>query len=374
MNARLTLTGVFITLGAVLFLRLAQPADAALYWFHGVRSKTISVCFVGTAVTTRLNRVQEILTDLKEFEYAANIRFNYLGACPSSVPQQNGNDYFDGDIRVVLSNVGYTLGSNAVPGIGCPMTSQPNSSWSNAPDDLAANRPCVYNLRLGDDNGNLRGGPPNSSPWLNHTLHEFGHALGLSHEHARTDENASCVPSTDGAYHTASGGFITPYDKDSVMHYQFTSASTPLCVQTGSNYSDAGFTNYDKLALHIMYPEDVRVAEYVGTTVIPAGSVLRLQSAWKARGANMSYAASNFVWQLNGVTESTTPDLIKTMNTPGTYTLSLTHTDFLGRSYSATGTVRVLVSATFNQQIGGPTAAQTALYFYYMTNLPLVTK
>lgn len=373
MKAPLKYIIVLAGLGVLLFWS-AQSTGAALYWFHGVRSKTISVCFVGTAVTTRPDRVQQILTHIKEYEYAANIAFNYLGKCPDSVPQSNGNDYYNGDIRVMIANVGIAWTTGPVPGKGCPMASQPGGSWSNAPDDLTPNRPCLYNLRLGDDTANLRTGVPNATPWLNHTLHEFGHAMGLAHEHARADENAGCVPSTIDEYHIANTGYITPYDKDSVMHYQFTVAETPTCVQTGSNYSDEGFTAYDKLALHIMYPEDVRVAEYVGSTVVQAGSTLQLQSAWKARGANMGFAAGNFIWQLNGVTESTTPDLIKVMNTPGTYPLSLTHTDFLGRSYSSLGTVRVLAPLTYNEQIAAPAAANGALYFFYSTSLPMVVK
>ena len=58
------------------------------------------------------------------------------------------------------------------------------------------------------------------------------------------------------------------------MHYQFTVAQTPTCVQTGSNYSDAGLTDCDKLTLHILYPEDSLTAEYVGTTVVRAGRTL----------------------------------------------------------------------------------------------------
>lgn len=374
MNARLTLTTVLVAAGMVLSLQAAQPADAALYWFHNVRSKNVTVCFVGNAVTTRLDRVQQVMSNLKLFEQAANVRFTYWGKCPASVPQLNGNDYYDGDIRVLLAGLDIPWTTGPVPGKGCPMTSAPASSWSNAPDDLVPNRPCLYNLQLGDDNGNLRTGVPNPTPWINHTLHEFGHALGLAHEHARADENAGCVPSTIGEYHVANTGYITPYDKDSVMHYQFTVAQTPTCVQTGSNYSDAGLTDYDKLALHIMYPEDTHWAEYVGTTVVEAGSALQLHSAWKVRGAYMSFAASNFVWKLDGVTESTTPDLVKTMNTPGTYALSLTHTDFLGRTYSSTGTVRVLSPASFDTQIAGPAAAQSALFFYYLTQMPLIMK
>lgn len=373
MKARLK---YIIVLGALaaLLLQAALPASAALYWFKSVRSKTISVCFVGTAVTGRPDRVQQILTHIKEFEYAANIRFNYWGQCPASVPQPNGNDYYDGDIRVMIANVGIAWTTGAVLGNGCPMTSQPGGSWSNGPDDLQPNRPCLYNLRLGDDDINLRTGLHNGTPWLNLTLHEFGHAMGLSHEHARADENAGCVPATNNEYHTANTGYMTPYDKDSVMHYQFTVAETPTCVQTGSNYSDQGFTNYDKLALHIMYPEDIHVAEYVGTTVVQTGSTLQLQSAWKARGANMGFVAGNFVWTLDAVTESTTPDLIKTVNTPGAYALSLTHTDFLGRTYSSSGKVRVLTPSAYNQQIAGPVAARSALYFYFTTYLPIIIK
>ncbi|HET7087860.1 MAG TPA: M12 family metallopeptidase [Anaerolineae bacterium] len=351
-----------------LLLAMVSHANAALYWFQGVRSKTISVCFVGTAVTTRPDRVQQILTYLKEFEYAANIRFNYLGQCPASIPQPDGHDYYDGDIRVMIPNAGLAWTTGPVLGNGCPMTSQPGGSWSNAPNDLGPNRACLYNLRLGDDG-------ENGVPYLNHTLHEFGHALGLSHEHARADENANCVPSTHGEYHIANTGYMTPYDKDSVMHYKFSPTETPSCVQTGSNYSYQGFTGYDKLALHIMYPEDTRVAEYVGTTVVRVGDTLRLQSDWKARGANMNFVATNFVWKLNGITESTTPDLIKTMNVPGAYALSLTYTDFLGRNYSATGTVYVMDAATYTNAAALSASVSPALMTtLFATNLPIIVK
>ena len=377
MNARRIRAGLLVALGVLLAFQSAQPAQAGLYWFNGVRSKTVTVCFVGTAVTTRLDRVQQVMTFIKQFEYAANVRFTYLGACPASVPQQNGNDFFDGDVRVLLLDVGIPWIAGTVPGIGCKATS-PNtsSSWSNAPDDLIPNRPCLYNLRLGDDTANLRTGIPNPTPWLNHTLHEFGHALGLAHEHARTDENAGCVPSTISEYHTVSSGFMTPYDKNSVMHYQFTVAETPTCVQTGSNYSDAGLTDYDKLTLHILYPEDSLTAEYVGTTVVRAGGTLSLRSAWEARGANMSFVANSFVWKIDGVTRSTTPDLNMVMSSPGAHTLGLTYSDFLGRNYSASGTVRVLTSAGYEQQIAGPVAATGSLTFdlFDSTYLPFLAR
>src|SRR5262249_13145717 len=155
----------------------------------------ITLCFVGNAVTARPDRVTQILAYIKEYEYAANIRFTNLGACPASLPQPDGRDSFDGDIRVVIPNTSVNA-LGPVPGTGCRMFLDKNGvydhknddwgSWSNAPNDLSTNRSCLYNLKLGDD-------PWNGTPYLNHTLHEFGHALGLSHEHQRADIVGSSV-------------------------------------------------------------------------------------------------------------------------------------------------------------------------------------
>src|SRR5262249_41694701 len=146
---------------AVLLLsRAATQTSASVYWNAGLRSNPISVCFVGDAVTARPDRVQQILTYIERFEYAANIRFNPLGACPPSVTQPDGNDYYDGDVRVVIPGINVS-GAGPVPGIGCPMFRDQNGaynggndgwgSWSNAPNDLPINRPCLYNVKLGDD-------------------------------------------------------------------------------------------------------------------------------------------------------------------------------------------------------------------------------
>jgi hypothetical protein len=61
-------------LGALLTAS-SRPAQAALWWFHGVRDKQISVCFAGNAVSVRPDRVREIVGHLQHFEYAANIQF-----------------------------------------------------------------------------------------------------------------------------------------------------------------------------------------------------------------------------------------------------------------------------------------------------------
>ncbi len=349
----------------------AETADAALYWFHGVRDDVVTVCFVGDAVTSRPDRVDEVLRTLREFEYSANVRFDYLGSCPASQVQPNGDDYFAGDIRVALPNTAGTKvptwtgpgGTGPVPGKGCPMfvgvdgkycgsNCSKNAhndgwtSWSNAPDDLAANRACLYNLKLGDD-------PWNAAPYVNHTLHEFGHALGLAHEHTRDDvEAATC--SERGYGGDAAEGHLTPYDRRSVMHYLF-----PTCAISG-NYDYTGLSEYDRLGLHILYPEADRHAEYVGATIRPAGSTVMLRSGWEVRGANLAFVATNFRWVVNNATHNSAD--LSVLLPPGNYPFQYSYTDFLGRSYSVGGTIKVLTADEYGRLIAATRAAQLPLY------------
>jgi hypothetical protein len=334
---------------------LAPSASrAGLYWEQGVRSKSVSVCFVGNAPSLRAARVAQIEQYLREYEYAANVKFKFLGDCPAATHQANGNDFYDGDIRVVIPNVNVS-GTGLVPGKGCQDFIENGSynhkndgwgSWSNAPNDLTPNRACVYNLKLGDD-------PWNDTPYLNHTLHEFGHALGLSHEHARNDvDKAHCTAKDYGG--NVSDGHITIYDKLSVMHYAF-----PTCGIEG-NYGYSGLSAMDRLSVHIMYPEEKQVAEFVGTTVIPSTNVLSLVSAWRSRGADMNFAASNFSWSVSG-TQVGTGASVDTKLSPGDYTLAISHKDFLGRSYSYSGPVHVLAPKDYARFAASVTSAQSAL-------------
>lgn len=320
-------------------LLLPGMAGAGLYWQQGVRSSTISVCFVGDALSSRPDRVAQIVEYIGDFELYANIRFNFLGTCPASVPQ-GGMDWFGGDIRVVIPNTSVNA-VGMVPGNGCPMFGGAaaydggNSnwgSWSNAPNDLTANRPCQYNLKLGDD-------PWNATPYRSHTLHEFGHALGLSHEHARAD--ATC-PGPGGE----STGYLTPYDTASVMHYQF------LSCGVDGNYSHSGFSGYDKLALRILYPEAGRPAQIRGRKVVQTGETVSLQFGWRADGAHMPFVVQSMQWSVDGAPESTSWDFAKSFATPGIRIVTLSVVDFLGRVHNGTAEVRVLSPQAMDALIG----------------------
>jgi len=183
---------------------------------------------------------------------------------------------------------------------------------------------------------------------LNHTLHEFGHAVGLAHEHVRADVDLDCTESSYGGTATS---YLTDYDELSVMHYKFSS-----CGVNG-NYDTDGFSPMDQMGLHILYPEATKVAEFEGKTVIQTGQILSLHSAWIDRGAYMSKVVPTYSYSLSGVTVSTSSSLSTQLNTAGIYPLIISHSDFLGRAYTYSTTVKVLAAADFVAQVSGPVAA-----------------
>ncbi|CAK8712635.1 MAG: hypothetical protein Q3M30_11225 [Candidatus Electrothrix sp. Rat3] len=383
-NALFTLI-LISTLSVTQTIFFPPSAHAALYWYADVRDKEISLCFAGDTVTSRPDRARQIVDYLQHFEWAANINFLTLdGTTIREAASQTGDiqklacpggdneSYYDGDIRVALmggTNVKVSPADDFVPGLGCTGKIG-TASWSNSPSDLETHRSCQYNLKLGDDDLDMtvgRPGVPSGTPWLNHTLHEFGHALGLSHEHIRIDEDAQCVPTTAGGYHATSSGYITPYDKNSIMHYRYWPEDIPECTNfIGTNYSNNGLTSYDKLALRIMYPEDIRVAKFIGKTIVKSDEPVVLRSALTQQGAT-SFAINNFLWQVDGNTESTTDTLNITFSTPGTHTFQFSYQDFLDRTYNYNGTIKVLDPTDFNNQIS---AIQSALLTMMTSSLP----
>ena len=114
--------------------------------------------------------------------------------------------------------------------------------------------------------------------------------------------------------------------------------------------------NLDKTALHILYPQAARQAEFQGRTVIPVGAQLQLQSWWKMRGANINVVAKNFAWKIDGTLRGSSPDFTYSFASPGNYGLQYSYTDFLGRDYSISGNVRVLSNADFQSMMASETA------------------
>jgi hypothetical protein len=147
---------------------------------------------------------------------------------------------------------------------------------------------------------------------------------------------------------------MTLYDRRSVMHYKFAT-----CGING-NYDYTGLSDLDRVALRILYPEDNKLAEYVGTTVRRAGETVVLQSGWKARGANLDFVAKDFRWVVNNITVSS-PDLVVTLSV-GSYPFQYSYRDFLNRSYSTGGTIEVLSSADYDRLMGATRAAQLPLF------------
>jgi hypothetical protein len=340
---------IVAALTTVLTLIVAAPAArAGVYEGGGTLGKSITVCFVGDALTKRPERVEQILTAIKQFEYVANIRFTSLGACPPPKPDAAGNDVFEGDLRVVIPGISVDA-TGTVPGKGCSRSDNKGwGSWGTFPRAKERRRHCLFTVKLGDD-------PWRGEPYLNHTLHEFGHALGLAHEHIRVDADASrCNDKHIGG--TTTAGLLTVYDPESVMHYSGSAA----CNLIG-NYGRNGFSEKDKLALHILYPPDVRVAEFVGDTVVREGENLWLVFAWRRRGALVANVARNFEWKIDGKVVAQTPDLDRKVDV-GVHTLEYRYFDFLDRDYTYKGTVRVLPKDGFTNTIAAPIAARGVLF------------
>lgn len=325
-----------------------SPAHAGLSSAGvGRLGKTPTLCFAGDALSARPERVRAVLEIAKDFEAIANIRFKYIGACPPSKPTATGNDYFDGDIRIALAGTNIDLNARSpLPGKGCTMTEAGSGDFAGFPVDAPKWRPCIYNVRLGVER------PNRANPYRNQVLHEIGHALGLFHEHQRTDVDFTVCHEVN--FGGTSDGFLTTYDRYSVMHYEF------LTCGINGNYACSGLSGKDAMAIHILYPEDDRAATFFGKTVVRENQAFWLVSEWKIRGAFLPYVLKSAQWTIDGKTASDKPDLAVTLP-PGEHPFVYTYRDFLDRQFTQRGILRVLTTDDYTRRISGPVAARAAL-------------
>lgn len=371
----------FFTLG--LFL---HPSEAGIvhsvvssnHTSYGLqpRPKSLSVCFVGNALTARTDRVNEIRDILKSyFEGAANIKFTGFGTCQPPTTGKCGTgsnehdcDQYPGDIRIALAGtqVSGTAVTHEIPAseTDCDDHGRPHN-WAVSPHvvDESGYRACRYNAFIGDNADNSQTPPMH---WLNLPLHEIGHALGFVHEFVQPDYYNAIGP--NGSVCSNSLGeplgrrkpwkfvFLTPVDMASVMMYQ-----DNACGIDGP-FGFSGLSPRDRISLHILYPEDSRKAEYIGTTVVKTGQLIKLTADWFARGAHIDNVMNSIKWTEGSIIVSGNPVFMARWSSPGYRTITFEYTDFLGRNFSTQIEVRVLNPPDFVSSILNPIIATTAMY------------
>jgi hypothetical protein len=210
------------------------------------------------------------------FEHLPNVKVDFTGwqRCSDVPNEQLGN--LPGTLRLVIqidkppetAGPSYPVFRQCAPG----HSARPyDCSGANITGYSTTTEPIVF---LHD-----RYAKVGSEKWAVGALHEFGHALGFSHELDRDDNQLGQLECPDHAKENMnSGDYLTRYDQDSIMNATYCHMNPAL-------------SELDELGLEIAYPDRL-TAPFRGehSFTVAAGLLVRaddhLVPEWLLRGAD----------------------------------------------------------------------------------------
>ena len=368
-----------LSFGAACAVLTMAPLAASAGIVNGVHGPVVRVCFAGDAVTSKPDDVKFVWDHLMVFENHGHIKFVLMengGRCPPPRPGTDAKfDFHDGDLRIGIFGTLDIDGKTPLVGsLGKGCAERPTAPWwSNFPSnkDKQQFRACRITTFL------------RKPMRLNKILHEIGHSLGMHHEHARPDVPradpmvATCFKDVKYFGRGSALGqpgvtHVTPYDRDSVMHYEInrridpTNVATTSACNIGNDNGNTGLSAFDQLTIRIVYPFDRRIAEFRGKTVVVVGEQVKLENEWGALGALVGIVVRNPTWMVTRdnvrVTEQKSPNFAYKFDTPGAYAVRYTFNDAYGRAFANSLIIRVLTPDQMRSANGGSTAINAMLF------------
>ncbi|MEB3159237.1 MAG: M12 family metallopeptidase [Synechococcus sp.] len=341
--------------GGLLSACFLAPAQAGTFNDANPQPQEISYCFIGNALATQPARVSSLEDALNELSQYGNLKFTRHAEC-----RRASNGEYTTDIRVVIPAAATSTHTNPYgisPVPGCDKENV-GPSWGQPSTSRKSMKSCLFNVKIGNDNyadhlartGSALGDPSGgSTPFKDHALHEFGHALGLGHEHSRRDtaEQIKAVQDSPGN----STSYITPYDPKSVMHYTYPGKES----FAPGNYANKGLSTLDKVSLRVLFPESDLKADFSGNTTLIAGKTANLTVANLSLGAHSS-VYKNYEWKLNGRLKSRGPTASLKIINPGRYRLSLSYKDAWNRSFLLNTSIEVISEQVYKKRMSSSTA------------------
>lgn len=211
--------------------------------------KGIPVCWVNPGDTTQevLGVLKDIVTS--EYETKTAIRFSRWNIC-----QPGDQDATIIRVRLDVANTTFNAGTGAWthPGGQSHVGAKPEPLDGEAVATLRVGAPSTWVNSAGLRNATMSA-----------TLHEFGHAIGLNHEHQRSDRTDICaggVGSDSDRIVINEGGsdtYVGNYDPNSIMNY-CRADKRPYLTQT------------DVMGVDYLYPDAAR-----GNRIVPSNDFNR---------------------------------------------------------------------------------------------------